>query len=121
MYNYTDDSVQSASATYRKAKTAITETLGIDLPNTKYPSEDFKNAVDCIDEKILNTYNLGLKRGLKQIINWIADGTISVNNGDFQVNRDLNLEIKRAKPDGTFEVLKYNFNPSDLGLETKNN
>ncbi len=59
MFGYKDESASAASATYRKAKAVITESLGIDLPNTKYPSEDFQNAVDSIDEKILNAYKQG--------------------------------------------------------------
>ncbi|WP_414552485.1 hypothetical protein [Anabaena sp. CCY 0017] len=119
MFGFQDKSVQVASATYRKAKAAITESLGIDLPNTKYPSEDFQNAIDLIDEKILNTYKLGLKRGLTQVIAWLADGTISFQDGEFKVNTDLKIEIKRAKPDGTLQTLKYKLTHSDIGLEKR--
>jgi hypothetical protein len=104
MFSHRDKSAGAASATYRKAKAAIVESLGVDLPNTKYPSEDFQNAVDLIDEKIVNAYKLGLKRGLRQVIAWIADGTISFKDGDFKVNTDLKIEIRRAKPDGTHQI-----------------
>lgn len=114
-----DKSGQAASATYRKAKAAITESLGIDLPNTKYPSEDFQNAIDLIDEKIVNTYKLGLRRGLTQVIDWIADGTISFQDGEFKVNDDLKIEIKRAKRDGTMQVLRYKLTHNDIGLEKR--
>ncbi|AVH70514.1 hypothetical protein NLP_1761 [Nostoc sp. 'Lobaria pulmonaria (5183) cyanobiont'] len=119
MFSYKDESARAASATYRKVKAAITETLGIDLPNTKYPNEDFQNAVDLIDEKILNAYKQGLKRGFRQVIAWIADGTIICKNGEFKVNADLKLEIKRVKPDGTYQILKYKLTPVDLGLEKR--
>lgn len=119
MFGFQDKSGQAASATYRKAKSAITESLGIDLPNTKYPSEDFQNAVDLIDEKIVNTYKLGLKRGLIQVISWIANGTITYQNGEFKINDDLKIEIKRVKPDGTFQILRYKLIPEDIGLENK--
>lgn len=117
MFSHRDKSAGAASATYRKAKTAIVESLGVDLPNTKYPSEDFQNAVDLIDEKIVNAYKLGLKRGSRQVIAWIADGTISFRDGDFKVNTDLKIEIKRAKPDGTHQILRYKLTPVDIGLE----
>lgn len=117
MFSHRNESVRAASATYRKAKAAIVESLGVDLPNTKYPSEDFQNAVDLIDEKILNAYKQGLRRGLRQVIAWIADGTISFQDGDFKVNADLKIEIKRAKPDGTSQFLRYKLMPVDLGLE----
>ncbi|PSB27087.1 hypothetical protein C7B70_23150 [Chlorogloea sp. CCALA 695] len=117
MFNYRNESVRAASATYRKAKAAVVESLGVDLPNTKYPSEDFQNAVDLIDEKILNVYKQGLRRGLRQVIAWIANGTISFQNGGFKVNTDLKIEIKRVKPDGTFQLLRYKLTPVDLGLE----
>ncbi len=117
MFSHRDKSAGAASATYRKAKAAIVESLGVDLPNTKYPSEDFQNAVDLIDEKIVNAYKLGLKRGLRQVIAWIADGTISFRDGDFKVNTDLRIEIRRAKPDGTHQILRYKLTPVDIGLE----
>jgi hypothetical protein len=114
-----NDSIQASSATYRKAQSIIEDSLGIEISNTKYPSEDFKKVVESIDDKLVEAYKKGLKRGFYQIFYWLSEGTISVTEDGYLVNGELNLEIKRLKRDGTTETLKYKLNPTDIGLEPK--
>jgi hypothetical protein len=115
-----DKGIQAASATYRKAKQALEESLGIFLPNTRNPSEDFNETVDFItnitDKKVLDAYEKGLHRGLKQALMWLANGTLSVNNHEIIVNGTLKVRIKRRKSDNTYQILEYEFEPEDIGL-----
>lgn len=120
-YKYFNQGVSAASATYRKAKQHIEKSLlGFVLPNTKYPSEDFQETVEYIsdltDRKLLNAYETGLNRGLKQVLVWLTDGTLVVHNNEVTVNNPLTVKIKRRKADGSYETLEYEFEPEDIGL-----
>jgi len=112
--------MQAASATYRKAKRLIEKSLGIALPSTKYPSEDFQETVDFIsdltDIKILHAYETGLNRGLKQAMLWLADGTLVVQGDEIIVRKPLTVKVNRRRSDNSHQVLEYEFEPEDIGL-----
>jgi len=112
--------IHAASATYRKAKQYIEESLGIALPNTKYPSEDFQETVELIsditDRKVLHAYETGLNRGLKQALLWLTDGTLVVKNDKIIVNKPLKVKIKRRTVNDDYQILEYEYEPEDIGL-----
>ncbi|UXJ50876.1 hypothetical protein [Pseudomonas citronellolis] len=108
----------ASSATYRKAVNKITKVLREPANHSRYPSEDFEEVVDLIDEKsrdrAMQWYKRGLRRGFIEACDAMLDGQLKLKNNTLYCPSNVEISVRVKFRGEEWEGKKFNFSAKDL-------
>jgi hypothetical protein len=117
----TKEGIEASAATYRKATNQVAKKLKVDPEHTKYPSDDFKEIVKLIPEKIRNKalkwYKMGIKRGLTEATDMMADGKIYKKGNTVYCPGSIDINVKTKFKGEDWVKRSYKFTATHIGFE----
>lgn len=116
-----NDGIAGSSATYRKATNEVAKRLKVDPVHTQYPSEDFQDILDLLDEKqkekAIEWYERGIIRGLTQATNWFLDGTIYLDNGVLKAPAEWEVKVRVKFAGEKWQKRRFKIEAEEIGFE----
>jgi hypothetical protein len=86
------------------------------------PRQDFEEVLDeaeCqIDQRCVDWYEVGLKRGINKALDWIGEGKIIFENDVFETDYDsFELQVKIKLAGRRREPYRFEIEAEDLGFK----
>ncbi len=115
------DTVAAASKTYRKVNKLLSKAVGVRVVHSKYPSDDFQNLLDQVDENMktmaLNWYERGIKRGISFATDCVLDGTIVKSRGSITAPNILPVKVRTRFKDENWHRRTFKIKAEDVGFK----
>ncbi|KEZ69277.1 hypothetical protein AAY86_15090 [Pseudomonas amygdali pv. tabaci str. ATCC 11528] len=113
--------VAASSATYRKAVNRVAEALREPPNHSRYPSEDFEEIVDLIDEKsrdrAIQWYERGVRRGFIEATNAMLDGQLELKNNTLYCPSNVEISVRVKFRGEEWHKMRIKFTAKDLDFE----
>lgn len=113
--------VAASSATYRKVVNRVAKVLKEPPNHSRYPSEDFEEMVEMIDEKsrdrALQWYKRGVRRGFIEACDAMLDGQLELKNNTLYCPGNVQICVKVKFRGEEWERLRIKFSAEDLGFD----
>ena len=117
----TTSPVAASSATYRKAVNKVAKVLKEQPNHSRYPSDDFEEMVELIDEKsrdrAIQWYKRGVRRGFIEACDAMLDGQLELKNNILYCLNNVEISVRVKFRGEKWEKMRIEFSAKDLGFE----
>jgi hypothetical protein len=117
----TKNPTAASSATYRKVVNKVSTALREPPNHSRYPSDDFEEVVELIDEKskerAMQWYKRGIRRGFIEACDALLDGQLELKNGTLYCPSDVEISVRIKFRGEEWEMKKFEFSSQDLDFE----
>jgi hypothetical protein len=117
----TKEGIEASSATYRETTKEVAKKLKVDAEHSNYPSDDFKEIIEMIPEKIkeraVKWYKMGIKRGLTKATDMMLDGEIYKKGNTVYCPNSFEVRVKTKISGEQWVKRKFEIKAEDIGFE----
>ena len=111
----------ASSKTYRKVVNKIAKVLRIKPNHSSFPSDDFEEMADLVDEKskerAMKWYRRGIKRGFEEACDAILENEIELKNNTLTCPNEIIVSVRVKFRDEEWQDKEFKFTADELGFK----
>jgi hypothetical protein len=111
----------ASSKTYRKVINKLAKVLRVKPNHSEFPSEDFQNMADLVDEKSkkrpMRWYRRGIRRGFEEPCDAILNKSLELKKGTLYCPNDLVISVRVKFRGEEWQDKEFTFTANELGFK----